>query len=76
MSRMPAKRTLDERRSQMYVLRLWREAAGAPWRLSLRTATGGEASGFADLDDLVVFLLRAMSGEREATTDADADERT
>ncbi len=59
----------DDRCSQLYLLRLWREAAGAPWRLSLREASAGAAIGFADLDDLVVFLLRAMGSAGNATED-------
>jgi hypothetical protein len=59
----------DGRCSQVYLLRLWREAAGAPWRLSLREASGGQAIGFADLDNLVIFLLRVMEGKQEATQD-------
>jgi hypothetical protein len=59
----------DGRHSQVYLLRLWREAAGTPWRLSLRQASGGEAIGFADLDDLVIFLLRTMGNNEKATPD-------
>jgi hypothetical protein len=56
----------DGRHSQVYLLRLWREAAGTPWRLSLRQASEGASIGFADLDDLVIFLLRVM--ERQKAT--------
>jgi hypothetical protein len=44
--------------SQLYVLRLWREVAGAPWRAMLRPADGGPRLGFADLEQLAIFLLR------------------
>lgn len=50
----------DGRCSHVYLLRLWREGAGAPWRLSLREANAGAPIGFADLDDMVIFLLRVM----------------
>jgi hypothetical protein len=58
----------DGRCSQIYLLRLWHEAAGAPWRLSLRQTSDSQAIGFADLDDLVIFLLRTMA-RKEATPD-------
>jgi hypothetical protein len=58
MTHIKPEQSADGRCSQVYLLRLWREAAGAPWRLSLREASDGEAIGFADLDDLMVFLLR------------------
>jgi hypothetical protein len=44
--------------SQLYVLRLWREAASAPWQAMLRPAGGGSRIGFADLEQLAIFLLR------------------
>jgi hypothetical protein len=44
--------------SQLYVLRLWREAQGAPWQAMLRPADGGPRIGFADLEQLASFLLR------------------
>ncbi len=64
---MKPEQSAEGRDSQVYLLRLWREAAGAPWRLSLREASAGAAIGFADLDDLVVFLLRTMGRKKEAT---------
>ncbi len=69
MTNLRPEQRADGRCSQLYLLRLWREATGAPWRLSLREASGGEAIGFADLDDLVVFLLRTMGRKEEATQD-------
>jgi hypothetical protein len=44
--------------SQLYILRLWREAASAPWQAMLRPAGGGPRIGFADLEQLAMFLLR------------------
>ena len=69
MTDMKPEQNAEGRRSQVYLLRLWREATGAPWRLSLREASDGEAIGFADLDDLVVFLLRAMASKEEGAQD-------
>ena len=44
--------------TQLYVLRLWRETASAPWQAMLRPAGGGPRIGFADLEQLAIFLLR------------------
>jgi hypothetical protein len=44
----------------LFVLKLWREGDLAPWRLALRDSVGGAAVGFADLDELLVFLLQTM----------------
>jgi hypothetical protein len=68
MTQIKPEQRADGRCNQIYLLRLWREATGAPWRLSLREASGGEAIGFGDLDDLVIFLLQMM-GRQEATPD-------
>ena len=43
--------------SQLYVLRLWRETASAPWQAMLRPAGGGPRIGFASLEQLAIFLL-------------------
>jgi hypothetical protein len=48
----------DQPLSQLYVLRLWREAEGAHWQAVLRPAGGGPRMGFADLEQLAIFLLR------------------
>ena len=69
MTHIKPEQAAEGRDSQVYLLRLWREAAGAPWRLSLRQASEGVAIGFADLDDLVIFLLRAMGNNEKATPD-------
>jgi len=65
MTEMKPEQSGDGRRSQIYLLRLWREATEAPWRLSLRAASEGEPIGFADLDDLVIFLLRVMGNKED-----------
>ena len=71
MTHIQPEQSADGRRSQLYLLRLWREATLSPWRLSLREASDGEAIGFADLDDLVVFLLRTMGSERDPTKNSE-----
>ena len=39
-----------------YLLRLWREHANAPWRVSLQSAETRERQYFANLADLVAHL--------------------
>lgn len=68
----PAARPAAGRRSQVYLLRLWCDTAGAPWRLAVRTANGEAAIGLADLDELLVFLLRRMA--HDGTDRRDWDE--
>jgi hypothetical protein len=72
MTHMKPEQSADGRCSQVYLLQLWREATEAPWRLSLREASEGEPIGFADLDDLVIFLLRTMGSKEGATKDEEA----
>lgn len=48
--------------TQIYVLSLWREREGAPWRAALRPAGSAERIGFADLEQLAAFLLRLADG--------------
>ncbi|MCA9994676.1 MAG: hypothetical protein KDE56_02945 [Anaerolineales bacterium] len=43
-----------------YLLRLWREHANAPWRVSLQSAETRERHHFADLTSLVDFLEAQM----------------
>lgn len=40
-----------------FLLRLWRENATAPWRCSLQATDAVERLGFADLHQLVTYLL-------------------
>lgn len=48
-----------------YLLRLWREHADSPWRISLQLSTTASGSstrlGFADLESLVDYLLTVMT---------------
>lgn len=44
---------------QVYVLRLWRQGNNAHWRVTLRDAGSGALVAFVDLDELMLFLLRA-----------------
>jgi hypothetical protein len=57
-----------------YLLRLWREAADASWRCSLQAAESAERLGFADLEQLVAYLLRLTdSAELEAAARSPPD---
>jgi hypothetical protein len=42
---------------QVFLLSLWRETPAMPWRATLRLANGQERMGFADLEELALFLL-------------------
>ncbi|HNP72241.1 MAG TPA: hypothetical protein PLO33_12705 [Kouleothrix sp.] len=48
----------DEGLSHTYVLHVWREHPNAPWRASLRASGSQERIGFADLEQLAIFLFR------------------
>lgn len=54
--------THDGANHQVYLLTLWREAPGAPWRAALRPSGDQERIGFADLEALALFLLRLDDG--------------
>jgi len=50
----------------LYVLRLWCDGPGAPWRASLECARTGERRPFADLADLFAFLESETQGAQPA----------
>jgi hypothetical protein len=47
----------------VFALRLRRERPGAPWRAALRGADWAAPIGFADLEQLAVFLLRLANSQ-------------
>lgn len=51
-----------------YVLRLWQDGAGMPWRASLEAVKDGTRQNFADVDRLIHFLqtstLQSDEGEK------------
>jgi hypothetical protein len=47
----------DQPHSHIFLLTLWREWEDGPWRASLRPPAGGARIGFADMEQLVAFLL-------------------
>ena len=74
--------TNDSTGRQVYLLSLWREALGAPWRAALRLAGSEERMGFADLEALALFLLRldgrpksSATATTEATEASDIEDR-
>jgi hypothetical protein len=54
--------------SLSYLLRLWpTDAAGQPvWRASLENVQTGDRLGFANLEQLFVFLMQQTEHDREA----------
>ncbi|MGD1992527.1 MAG: hypothetical protein PVI59_04965 [Anaerolineae bacterium] len=46
-----------------YLLRMWQEAPGQPWRALLQDAGTHERYGFADLDRLLAFLHAQIDQE-------------
>lgn len=61
----------DEQLTRLYVLRLWRETAGAPWRAALLPAGGAAPRGFAGLGQLAAYLHElAAAGDPAAPPDA------
>lgn len=41
-----------------YLLRLWRERTGTPWRIMLKSVPAGEQHSFTDLESLFMYLDR------------------
>ena len=59
---MPNRAEQASHLTQIYILTLWRESAGAPWRAALRPAGSAERIGFANLEQLAIFLLCLADG--------------
>lgn len=59
----------DKKESQpihrLYVLRLWREGASAPWRASVKQASTGKETHFANLESLCVYLQSETAPETD-----------
>jgi hypothetical protein len=62
--------TARARRYLSYLVRLWQEIPGAPWRASAQDVATDERHGFANLESLFVFLRE----QTERTTQADKGE--
>ena len=59
------------RRYRAFLLRLWQEAPGQPWRALLQDATTQERYGFADLDCLLDFLHTQTGQDNERIEEID-----
>ena len=58
--------SIDPERYRSYLLRLWREAPGAPWRCQVQCVGTGRALRFAGLAQMLEFLAAdSASGEQE-----------
>jgi hypothetical protein len=59
---------LEEQGYRAYMLRLWRarEDEQRVWRFSLEDPTTGRRKGFADLDELMLHLLKTIGNQDEA----------
>ena len=65
--------SIDPDRYRSYLLRLWREAPGAPWRCQVQcVGTGGERR-FAGMKEMFEFLLADAAG---ASSGADGSAKT
>jgi len=62
--------TARTRRHLSYLVRLWQEIPGAPWRASARDVAADERRGFANLESLFAFLRE----KAEQTTQAEKGE--
>ncbi len=62
--------TARTRRYLSYLVRLWQEIPGAPWRASAQDVATDERHGFANLESLFAFLRE----QSEQTTQADKGE--
>jgi hypothetical protein len=71
---MPLTNREGQPRSHTFVLTLWRERDGEPWRAALRPPDGGARLGFASLEQLLAFLMR-LANHPARLSGADADER-
>lgn len=61
----------NENEYQSYLLRLWRAGATGPkvWRASLENPRTGERLGFANLEQLFVFLMEHTEQTNEGGDD-------
>jgi hypothetical protein len=53
---------IDPDRYRSYLVRLWREAPGAPWRCQVRCVSTGRERRFARLAELFEFLVADTAG--------------
>lgn len=56
-----------------YLLRIWREAEGMPWRATLQNPHTGEQEGFASVDQLIDFIRNKTEGQ-ESSAESSQDQ--
>lgn len=49
-----------------YLLRLWREEEGMPWRATLQNPHTGEQEGFASVEQLINFIRGKTEAEESS----------
>ncbi len=52
-----------------YLLRIWREEEGMPWRATLQNPHTGEQEGFASVEQLISFIRNKTGANGTATRD-------
>jgi len=53
---------IDPDRYRSYLVRLWREAPGAPWRCQVQCVNTGQERRFAGLAEAFEFLVADVAG--------------
>jgi hypothetical protein len=71
--RQAAIHSIDPDRYRSYLLRLWREAPGAPWRCHVQCVGTGDERRFAGMREMFEFLLADADG---AASGADGRAKT
>lgn len=54
------------RRYHAFLLRLWQEEEGAPWRIQMEHPQTHDVVGFHSLERLMQFLNETLTSERKA----------
>jgi hypothetical protein len=57
-----AAHSIDPDRYRSYLLRLWREAPGGPWRCQVQCVGTGQERRFAGLAEMFAFLVADAAG--------------
>jgi hypothetical protein len=52
-----------------YLLRIWREEEGMPWRATLQNPHTGEQEGFATVEQLITFIRAKTESTETAKLD-------
>ena len=52
-----------------YLLRIWREEEGLPWRATLQNPHTGEQEGFASVEQLIAFIRHKTEASVESESE-------